>query len=130
MPSGATPGKQRCNRGAFESVGHAEHRNGSKDHRRAQPPGEAAPSQEYRRRAIDELANLYDASAVITVSSMTGDENEQRRRDELRQTDHAKGECAIGQRINLPAHGNRADQKREFGKNPRNEIKQKRLMAK
>jgi hypothetical protein len=108
-------GQQRRTRRAFERVSHTEHCNSGEYHRRIQPAGETAPGEKYRCRTVDELANLHEASAVVTVGRVARDEDKQCSRDELHQADHAERKCTIGQRINLPAHGDSADQEREFG---------------
>src|SRR5450755_4159547 len=50
---------------------------------------------------------------------MSGGEYQERAREELHQSHHAKSKCAAGQRINLPTDSDGADLIREFRKSAR-----------
>jgi len=78
---------------------------------------------------LRELAELYDAAAVVTVGCVPGDEDEQGAGHELHEPDHAEIERAAGELIDLPADGDGGDLPGEFGKAPRRHIEQQRLVA-
>ena len=113
----------------FESRRHPQNRHGGENLRHLEPAGKAAIGQKRRRRGGDDLRHLGDAAAVETVGGMTGDKHQQRHRHELRQSDQAKIERAVSQRVDLPADCDRADLVAESRKCAGGEEQQERWMA-
>ena len=101
--------QQRGRRGALEGAGDADHEGGDEDLRHGEPAGKGADGQKQRRRRFRDLAKLHHALALEPVGGVAGDENQQRRRQELHQPDHAELEGAAGEVVDLPADRDRRD---------------------
>ena len=123
-------GRQQRRRGrAFERACQPEHSEydeylGRGQRAREKPHGEIEGGEPLRQ-----LAKLDDAAAIVAVSGVAGDEDEQRARNELHQTGEAEIEGAAGQRIDLPAYGDRCDLIGEFRQGARGDVEQQRRMS-
>jgi hypothetical protein len=95
-----------------------------------QPSSKAAPGQKGRGQSLGDLADLRHASAVIAIRGVPGGEDQNRRGNKLHQPYHAEIEGAVGERINLPAHGYRGHLIRKFGESASPKIKLKSPVAK
>ena len=74
--------QQRGRGGALEGAGNADHEGGDEYLRNGEPAGKGADGQKQRRRRFRDLAKLHHALAFEPVGGVTGDEDEQRRRQE------------------------------------------------
>ena len=101
--------QQRGRGGALEGAGDADHEGGDEYLRHGEPAGKGADGQKQRRRRFRDLAKLHHALALEPVGGVAGDENQQRRGQELHQPDHAELEGAAGDVVDLPADRNRRD---------------------
>ena len=120
--------QQRRQRRTFEGADDPEHEGRDEYLRHREPAGKGAPGQKQRRQPFDDLANLHDAFALVAVRGVSRHEQQQRRRQELHEPDHAEIEGAAGQVVNLPADGDRADLGREPRKTARQQKQQKRFV--
>ncbi len=79
----------------------AEHRPGNLE------PGEREGEQRERAKKLERDAQREDPSAVVPVGDVACRQHQQHERQELRETDQAEVERIAGDRVDLPADGDR-----------------------
>ena len=83
-----------------------------------------APGEEGGDAALDDLADLQEAPALVAIGGGTGEEDEERGRQELGEADHAESEGAVRHRVDLPAERDGGDLHGEARGDPRREVEQ------
>src|SRR5262245_1841920 len=78
---------------------------------------------------LEREAQAHDGTPCVAGCRGTGDENVKQRGKELKQSDNAEIERIAGDVIDLPAHRNRDDLRREVHQESRHPIKQESAVA-
>ena len=122
-------GQDRLHGRRFAGAAGAEEEGGREDQLLAGGAGEGAVGERRRRAPFDELRDLRNAPAVVAVGELAGDQQQDRRGQELHQPDQAEVERRAGQRIHLPAHRHADHLEREVGGHPRGPEQDERPVA-
>src|SRR6202034_1083500 len=101
--------QERRRRRTLKCYGGAENRRRCENLGCAQPPCKAPPGQKCSRKRFDDLAELNNAPAIVTIGDMAREQRQERCRKKLSQPNEAKLERAVGEGVKLPTERDRRD---------------------
>ena len=116
-------------RRALERGCDSEHGYGDKDLVHRKPTAKRSPGQEAAGQSLDDLTTLHDMLPRVTICGVTGDEDKNRHRQKLNESDQAEIESAARQRIDVPAYSNDRDLRRKLSECAGTEIENERTVT-
>jgi hypothetical protein len=95
--------RDRADRGRHERSGGPEQRRDHEDRQRARGVRRGVPAEHHGREDLGAEADGADPPPVETIGRRPGERQEQERRKELDEAEHAEGELAVGDVVHLLA---------------------------